>query len=239
MSNNNFIYLIAEMQEKFVTELEANAQYVFYTLSLVKSTTFSLSSYQHMLNMLFIIIMSIIIYILYRDIIFRDASNLKRCRNIIDNIAINENYDKKFYYRIYVVNKKETKDILSNYIFRIDYDFQKNKTIFKVNNISNSFTTSNIERAFFYFDLSKLESSYLTHAPDDNTVLYIDKKIITNGDYKFIPVSSDDSKIFNDVFSKKLAYFTKKYGFDRFNTDLYPVFDIINAVEYKKNDIVI
>lgn len=239
MSNNNFIYLIAEMQEKFVTELEANAQYVFYTLSLVKSTTFSLSSYQHMLNMLFIIIMLIIIYILYRDIIFRDASNLKRCRNIIDNIAVNENYDKKFYYRIYVVNKKETKDILNNYVFRIDYDFEKNKTIFKVNNISNNFTTDDIERAFYYFDLLKLDSRYLTYAPDDNTVLYIDKKIITNGDYKFIPVSSDDSKIFNDVFSKKLAYFTKKYGFDRFNTDLYPVFDIINAVEYKKNDIVI
>lgn len=239
MSNNNFIYLIAEMQEKFVTELEANAQYVFYTLSLVKSTTFSLSSYQHMLNMLFIIIMLIIIYILYRDIIFRDASNLKRCRNIIDNIAVNENYDKKFYYRIYVVNKRDTKDILKNYIFRIDYDFQKNKTIFKVNNINNNFTTTNIERAFYYFDLLKLDSSYLTHAQDDNPALYIDKKIITNGDYKFIPVSSDDTKIFNDVFSKKLAYFTKKYGFDRFNTDLYPVFDIINAVEYKKNDIVI
>lgn len=239
MSNNNFIYLIAEMQEKFVTELEANAQYVFYTLSLVKSTAFSLSSYQHMLNMLFIIIMLIIIYILYRDIIFRDASNLKRCRNIIDNIAVNENYDKKFYYKIYVVNKKETKDILSNYVFRIEYDFQKNKTTTKVNNISNGLTTSKIENAFIYFDLSKIDSNYLTHTLDDKTLLYINKKIITNGDYKFIPVSSDDLKIFDDVFSKKLAYFTKKYGFDRFNTDLYPIFDIINAVEYKKNDIVI
>jgi len=239
MSNNNFIYLVAKMQEKFVTELEANAQYVFYTLSLVKSTTFSLSSYQHMLNMLFIIIMLIIIYILYRDIIFRDASNLKRCRNIIDNIAVNENYDKKFYYKIYVVNKKETKDILKNYIFRIEYDFEINKTTFKVNNINNNFTTTDIENAFHYFDLLELDSKYLTHSQDDKTVFYINKKIITNGEYKFIPVSSDDSKIFNDVFSKKLAYFTKKYGFDRFDTDLYPVFDIINAVEYKKNNIVI
>tara|TARA_B100000795_G_scaffold270051_2_gene262249 strand:+ start:4262 stop:4987 length:726 start_codon:yes stop_codon:yes gene_type:complete len=241
MSNNNVIYSVSDMQEMFIMQSEAYAQYVFYTLSLVKSTTFSLSSYQHLLNMLFIIIMFIIIYVLYRDIIFRDANNFKRCKNIIDTIAVNENYDKKFVYKIYVILNKETKDILKNYIFYIEYDFPNNKTnVVYNNNIDHDYlTTNNFENAFVYFDLKTLNHNYLTYRKNMPPYNYINKKILTNGEFKYIPVSHDKSKIHTDEFAKKLANFVKKFGFDKYDVDLYPIFDIINAVEYKRNNIVI
>ena len=191
MSNNNLVNLVFDALRKVLINIEANAQYVFYTLSLVKTNTTNLTYYQHIINLLFIFIVVVIIYILYRDLVYKDASNIKRCRYIEDTIEINNYNEKPYVYRIYIVEQSLTRDILNNFSICLEYDFIKENTnvIFGKPENVNSFTFSdyvsetdskNIDKsrfsnAFSFFNLDKLDTEFLMYNNGDKS-FYINKK---------------------------------------------------------------
>ena len=100
--------------------------------------------FSNFINLLFIFIVVVIIYILYRDLVYRDASNIKRCRDIEDTIEINNYYEKPYVYRIYIIDKSLSRDILNNFSICLEYDFINENTnvIFGKPEHVNSFTFS-------------------------------------------------------------------------------------------------
>jgi len=253
MSNNNLVNLVFDALRKILINIEANAQYVFYTLSLVKNNTTNLTYYQHFINLLFIFIVVIIIYILYRDLVYRDASNIKRCREIEDTIEINKDYEKPYVYRIYIIEKSLSRDILNNFSICLEYDFINENTnvIFgKSENVkpftfsdyvsetdSKNINKSRFSNAFTYFNLDKLDTEFLMYDNGEKK-LYINKKIITDVNYMYIVAESDNKKILNDKYTKRLSKFIRKYGFDN-STELSPIYNILYAIEHKKNSVTI
>ena len=251
MSNNNLVNLVFDALRKILINIEANAQYVFYTLSLVKTNTTNLTYYQHFINLLFIFIVVVIVYILYRDLVYRDASNIKRCRDIEDTIEINNYYEQPYVYRIYIIDKSLSRDILNNFSICLEYDFIKENTnVFfgKPENV-NSFTFSdyvsetdskNINKsrfsnAFSFFNLDKLDTEFLMYDNGEKS-FYINKKIITGENYIYIVAESDNKKILKDKYAKRLSRFIRKYGFDN-STELSPIYNILYAIEHKKNSV--
>jgi len=249
MSNSNLINLIFDAYHNFLLNIEANAQYVFYTLSLIKNNTYKIPYYQHFINLLFIFIVIVILYILYRDLVYRDASKIKRCRDIEDTIEINKTYEKPYVYRVYIIQKNLAKDILNNYSICLEYDFTREMTNIyfgkpeNVNGLtfsdyvsetdSPNLNKSRFYNAFSYFSLDKLDTNFLQY-DNGEKLFYINKKIITDGNYLFIVATPDNKKILDDVYAKKLARFVKRFGFDN-TTELSPIYNILYAIEHNKN----
>ena len=73
--------------------------------------------------------MIFLILIIYYDTIYREANNIKRCRDIELTTTINDSIDYPYVYNIYVIHKKDIKNVLKNYIFYIQYDFVNNNTL--------------------------------------------------------------------------------------------------------------
>ena len=67
---------------------------------------------------------------------------------------------------------------------------------------------------------------------------YINKKIITGENYMYIVAESDNKKILKDKYAKRLSRFIRKYGFDN-STELSPIYNILYALEHKKNSVTI
>jgi len=192
--------------------------------------------------LLFIFIVIVILYIFYRDLVYRDASKIKRCREIEDTIQINKSYENPYVYRVYIIQKKLANDILNNYSICFEYNFIKEITnvyfgkpenveglIFSDYNSDKSF----LSNGFSYFSLEKLDTSFLQY-DNGGKLFYINKKIITDDNYLYIVATPDNRKILDNVYAKKLAKFVKKFGFD-YTTELSPIYNILYAIEHNKN----
>jgi hypothetical protein len=98
---------------------------------------------------------------------------------------------------------------------------------------SPNLNKSRFSNAFSYFSLDKLDTNFLQY-DNGEKLFYINKKIITDGNYLFIVATPDNKKILDDVYAKKLARFVKRFGFDN-TTELSPIYNILYAIEHNKN----
>ena len=202
-----------------------------------------ISNYQTGITILFLIIIVIIFYILYRDYIYRIASKMTRCTDINDIIDFNINdNDNSYIYNIYIVNVNNTNNILKDYILKLEYNFVKEETkiIFGKNNIlspvlfSPTDSVSKFSNAFSIFDLAEKKQKYIDYYNKDNEKTYnIDKKKLATKKYKFYITSNDDKRL-TDESSLLLANFIKKYGYNQ-NINLDPIYNILYAIENKRN----
>jgi hypothetical protein len=202
-----------------------------------------ISYYQIFINILFLVIICGTLYILYRDYIYRIANKATRCTDINDivnfNIDVNED---SYIYNIYIVHENNTKNILEDFVLKLEYNFVAEQTIFtlgKYNNILPVLFTpdnniSKIGNAFYIFDLEEKKKKYIDYYEKENKVIYyINKKKIANKKYKYFVTSNTDKKL-NDDSSKQLAYFVRKFGYND-NINLDPIYNILYAIENKKN----
>jgi hypothetical protein len=199
-----------------------------------------ISNYQIFINILFLIIICGTFYILYRDYIYRIANKSVRCtdiNNIVNfNIDVNNN---SYIYNIYIVQENNTKNILKDFVLKLEYNFIAEETMFTLgeyNNIMPLLITNKdyISNAFYIFDLEDKKKKYINYTDtENNEVKYIDKKKIANKKYKYFVTSNTDEKL-NDNSSMQLAYFVRNFGYND-NINLDPIYNILYAIENKKN----
>ena len=233
--NNNTINDIT----KLFNTIEATSNEYIDELSSI--TDVKISNYQTFINILFIFIISIIIYILYRDYVYRIASKMTRCSDLNDIIDfnINEN-DNSYIYVIYIVNVNNINNIFKDYVLKIELNFIKEETKYLLGdfNIISPLLfspTDNISKfgnAFSVFDLKEKKKKFVDYYNDGKTY-YIDKKKLATKKFKYYITTSKNAKL-TDEASVKLANFVKKYGYND-NIDLDPIYNILYAIENKKN----
>lgn len=232
--------IIGDIQTLF-KNIEGNSDNYINRLSSISDN--KISNYLIGINILFLIIMVIILYILYRDYVYRIASKMTRCTDINDIIDFNINdNDNSYIYIIYIVHVNNTNNILKDYILRLEYNFVKEETkiTFGKNNImspvlfSPTDSISKFSSAFSIFDLAEKKQKYIDYYNKDNEKTYnIDKKKLATKKYKFYITSNDDNRL-TDESSLQLANFVKKYGYNQ-NINLDPIYNILYAIENKKN----
>jgi hypothetical protein len=232
--------VISDIQTLF-KNIEGNSDNYINRLSSISDN--KISNYQICINILFLIIMVIVLYILYRDYVYRIASKMTRCTDINDIIDFNINdNDNSYIYIIYIVHVNNTNNILKDYILRLEYNFVKEETkiTFGKNNImapvlfSPTDSISKFSNAFSIFDLAEKKQKYIDYYNKDNEKTYnIDKKKLATKKYKFYITSNNDNRL-TDESSLQLANFVKKYGYNQ-NINLDPIYNILYAIENKKN----
>ena len=232
--------IISDIQTLF-KYIEGNSDNYINRLSSISDN--KISNYQIGINILFLIIIVIIFYILYRDYIYRIASKMTRCTDINDIIDFNVNdNDNSYIYNIYIVHVNNSNNILKDYILRLEYNFIKEETKinFGKNNIISSVlfsptdSVSKFSNAFSIFDLAEKKQKYIDYYNKDNEKTYnIDKKKLATKKYKFYITSNDDKRL-TDESSLLLANFVKKYGYNK-NINLDPIYNILYAIENKRN----
>jgi hypothetical protein len=233
--------------------LDTYVNYIFYTLALVNKNSYELPYYQHFINILFVFIVIIILYVIYRDYIFRRAGLKSRCSDIQDTLNINKVLDEPFTYNIYIVNKNYSDSILTNYSVCIRYDFVNEKTyidfgkkedlnellfseiVSKDNNISDS---SVLSLGFSYFDLDELQQKYMQYTDNNSKIFYLDKSRMTSDNYIYVITSYDNKRITNDKSASDLLKFIKSYGYDN-SKNLSPIYNLLYAIDNKKNSVII
>ena len=195
------------------------------------------------INILFLFIIGIIFYILYRDYIYRIASKMTRCadiNNIID-FNINDN-DNSYRYNIYIVHINNTNNITKDYILKLEYNFMKEETniflgeqnIISPVLFSPNDTITKISNAFAVFDLAEKKKRFVEYYNRENEKTYcIDKKKLATKKYKYY-ITSTNNETLADESAVKLVNFVKKYGYND-TTKLDPIYNILYAIENKKN----
>jgi len=156
----------------------------------------------------------------------------------------NDSIDYPYVYNIYVIHKKDIKNVLKNYIFYIQYDFVNNNTLVNFgsnidtdvliphrdNDIDNQLN----EKAFYYYDLD-VDFGHPIEHEYKGKMYYVNKDIISKDDYTFVVSRYDNKDILKDPSAYELLNFIKKYGFDSDFTNLAPIYNIKYAVDNKKN----
>lgn len=238
---------------EIVVSIETKINYIFYTLSLVNKNSYELPYYQHFLNILFIFIVIIILYVIYRDYIFRGAGLKSRCSEIEDTLAINKALDYPFNYNIYIVHKNFADSVLTKYSLCIRYDFVNEKTVIDfgrkehlnellfAENVSSNYNISDssvLSLGFSYFDLDELQQKYINYTDENNKIFYFDKTRMTSDNYLYIITRYDDKRIVGDESANKLLKFVKSYGYDN-TKNLSPIYNLLYAIDNKKNSVII
>lgn len=238
---------------EIVVSIETQINYIFYTLSLVNKNSYELPYYQHFLNILFIFIVIIILYVIYRDYIFRGAGLKSRCSEIEDTLAINKALDYPFNYNIYIVHKNFADSVLTKYSLCIRYDFVNEKTVIDfgrkehlnellfAENVSSNYNISDssvLSLGFSYFDLDELQQKYINYTDENNKIFYLDKTRMTSDNYLYIITRYDDKRIVGDESANKLLKFVKSYGYDN-TKNLSPIYNLLYAIDNKKNSVII
>lgn len=238
---------------EIVVSIETQINYIFYTLSLVNKNSYELPYYQHFLNILFIFIVIIILYVIYRDYIFRGAGLKSRCSEIEDTLAINKALDYPFNYNIYIVHKNFADSVLTKYSLCIRYDFVNEKTVIDfgrkehlnellfAENVSSNYNISDssvLSLGFSYFDLDELQQKYINYTDENNKIFYFDKTRMTSDNYLYIITRYDDKRIVGDESANKLMKFVKSYGYDN-TKNLSPIYNLLYAIDNKKNSVII
>jgi hypothetical protein len=187
---------------------------------------------------------------MYNDIIYRDASKIKRCKDIENATLINDNLEYPYKYNIYVINKNITDKSLSNFSFCLQYDFISNTTnvIFGEKDNINSITFSlndelenddNLSPAFVYYNLSTSNFSYIKYIDSSNKTFYINKNLITNPkEYLFIITRYDNKIVGNDKAAYELLKFVKFGGYDKNSVNLSAIYNILYSIDNKKNSVI-
>jgi hypothetical protein len=168
---------------------------------------------------------------------------MTRCTDINDIIDFNINdNDNSYIYNIYIVHVNNTNNILKDYILRLEYNFIKEETniTFGDKNIISPLlfaptdTISKISNAFSIFDLEEKKKKFIDYYNKDTQITYnFDKKKLATKKYKYYITSNDDKRL-TDENSILLANFIKKYGYND-NINLDPIYNILYAIENKKN----
>ena len=199
--------------------------------------------YQVFINILFLFIIFGVLYVLYRDYIYRIASKMTRCTDITDiiNLNINDN-DNSYIYNIYIVHVNNSNNITKDYIMRFEYNFITEETRIILGDhkiissllFSPSDNISKMKNAFYIFDLEEKKKKFVDYYdPDTRKVFFFDKKKMATKKYKYYITTNTDEKL-NDEHSISLANFIKKYAYDD-NINIDPLYNILYAIESKKN----
>jgi hypothetical protein len=236
-----------------IINIETQIKYIYFTLALVNKNSYELPYYQHFINILFVFIVILVGFVIYRDYIFKRADMRSRCSDIQDTLEINNALDEPFKYNIYIVSKQNTDKILTNYSIRMRYDFVNEKTFIdfgKKDNISEILFTETVSNdyknndssvlssGFSYFDLDELQQKFIQYIDGDNKIYFIDKARVTSDNYLYVITREDNKKVLNDQSAIKLLNFIKSYGYDN-SKSLSPIYNLLYAVDNKKNNVVI
>jgi hypothetical protein len=214
-----------------------------YLLELTEITDTKISNYQILIAILFLLIICGTFYVLYRDYIYRIADKMTRCTDINDiiNLNINDN-DNSYIYNIYIAHVNNTNNVAKEFVIKFEYNFiaeQTNITFGQHSILSPvlfapSDNISKMSNAFYVFDLAEKKKRYVDYYDkDNNKVYFIDRKKLATKKYKYYITSSLDEKL-SDKNSILLAQFIKKYGYND-NINLDPIYNILYAIESKKN----
>jgi hypothetical protein len=249
----------------YLSEFEAYSYYILYTLSKVSSNTYKVSLYQHFIILIFIALVIFILVVMYYDVIYREASNIKRCKEIEQAIEINDNLEYPFRYNVYLIKKNTVDKSLSNFSFCLQYDFVTKTTnvVFGENrNISNIIISEDkVENddisspGFVYYNLTIDNYEYLKYTDIDSDngeykssasrdtlgkTFYINKNVITDPkEYIFIITRYDNKIVRNDKQAYELLKFVKNAGFDKTSVNLSAIYNILYSIDNKKNSIVL
>lgn len=249
----------------YISGFEAYSYYILYTLSKVSNNSYNMSVYQHLIILIFIALIIFILIVMYFDVIYREASKIKRCREIEQAIEINDSLEYPYRYNVYLIKKNIVDKSLSNFSFCLQYDFVAKTTnvIFGENRTVNDIIFSqpdkidnndNLSPAFVYYDLSKDNYDYLeyTNIDSDNhknsgvstdtlgKTYYINKNVIMDPkEYIFVITRYDNKIVGNDKQAYELLKFVKNAGFDRTSVNLSAIYNILYSIDNKKNSVVI
>jgi hypothetical protein len=214
-----------------------------YLLELITIADNKISNYQIFINILFLLIIFGTFYVLYRDYIYRIANKMTRCTDINDIINLNiNNNDNSYIYNIYIAHVNNSNNIATEFILKFQYNFvsEETKIMFGQPKIiapvlfSPSDNISKMNNAFYIFDLAEKKKKYVDYYDNDSgKVFFIDRKKMATKKYKYYITSSFDEKLTDDN-SMILANFIKKYGYND-NINLDPIYNILYAIESKKN----
>lgn len=249
----------------YLSGFEAYSYYILYSLSKVSNNTYNVSLYQHLLILIFIALVIFILVVMYYDVIYREASNIKRCKEIEQAIEINDNLEYPFRYNVYLIKKNTVDKSLSNFSFCLQYDFVAKTTnvVFGENRTVSDIIISqdkvendeNSSPGFVYYDLAKDNYEYLKYTDIDSDngnskssasrdslgkTFYINKNIITDPkEYIFVITRYDNKIVGNDKQAYELLKFVKNAGFDRTSVNLSAIYNILYSIDNKKNSVVI
>ena len=214
------------------------------TVESMKDIRFILDyKYQVFINILFLFIIFGVLYVLYRDYIYRIASKMTRCTDITDIINLNiRDNDNSYIYNIYIVHVNNTNNIIKDFIVRFEYNFLTEETRITFGDekvlspllFSPTDNISKMKNAFYIFDLSEKKQKYIDYYErSSGKVFFLDKKKMATKKYKYYITSNTDEKL-NDEHSIRLANFVKKYAYDN-SINIDPIYNILYAIESKKN----
>jgi hypothetical protein len=250
----------------YISGFEAYSYYILYTLSKVSNNTYNMSVYQHLIILIFIALVIFILIVMYFDIIYREASKIKRCREIEQAIEINDSLEYPYRYNVYLIKKNIVDKSLSNFSFCLQYDFVAKTTtvIYGEYRTLNDIIFSqydkldyndNLSPAFVYYDLSKDNYVYLQYTNIDSNndnersgvskdslgkSFYINKNVIMDPkEYIFVITRYDNKIVGNDKQAYELLKFVKNAGFDRTSVNLSAIYNILYSIDNKKNSVVI
>lgn len=250
----------------YISSFEAQSYYILYSLSKVTNNTYNMSVYQHLIILIFIALVIFILVVMYYDVIYREASKIKRCKEIEQAIEINDSLEYPYRYNVYLIKKNIVDKSLSNFSFCLQYDFVAKTTnvVFGEHiNLSNVIFhlqdepeyNDNMSPAFVYYDLSKDNFAYIKYTDVDSDngqnnnnlsrdtfgkSFYINKNLITDPkEYIFIITRYDNKIVENDKQAYELLKFIKNAGFDRTSVNLSAIYNILYAIDNKKNSIAI
>jgi hypothetical protein len=204
-----------------------------------------ISNYQIFINIFFLLIIFGTFYILYRDYIYRIASKMTRCADIGDIVNLNIDInDDTYIYNIYIVHVNNSKNILKDFIIKLEYNFIEEKTNIIYGEYKNilpvlfSSTNKNINKisnGFYIFDLEEKDKKYISYYDKDDreNIYYFDRSKLINKKYKYF-VTSNNNKKLTDNNSLQLAYFVRRFSYND-NISLDPIYNILYAIENKKN----
>jgi hypothetical protein len=235
--------------KSFIVPIESASYYILYTLFNVSTNAYNASIYQHLICLIFIFLVIFIAIILYNDTIYKEADNIKRCRYIDIITKINENRDNPYRYKIYIVKKEDVKKVSTNYIFYIDYDFdRKTSSVTFGNNhlvineigipIDNGDSDTMVRKAFQYYDLETQSPLRIEYTYAGNKY-YINKDLISGEDYEFIIEGFDKKSISDDPSAIELLKFVRSFGYNSEEeyTNMTPINNIEYAIVNKQNSL--
>ena len=214
-----------------------------YLLEITTIADSKVSNYQIIINVLFLLIIFGTFYVLYRDYIYRIANKMTRCSDIneIINMNINDN-DNSYIYNIYIAHVNNSNNVATDFVLKFEYNFMAEETKIIIGQpkiispvlFSPSDNISKMNSAFYVFDLAEKKKKYVDYYDKEtDKVFFIDRKKMATKKYKYYITSSLDEKLTDDN-SILLAQFIKKYGYND-NINLDPIYNILYAIESKKN----
>jgi hypothetical protein len=168
---------------------------------------------------------------------------MTRCSDIneIINMNINNN-DNSYIYNIYIAHVNNSNNVATDFVLKFEYNFLAEETKIIIGQpkiispvlFSPSDNISKMNNAFYVFDLAEKKKRYVDYYDKEtDKVLFIDRKKMATKKYKYYITSSLDEKLTDDN-SILLAQFIKKYGYND-NINLDPIYNILYAIESKKN----